>query len=40
MACAVAALRAQGEVAIARPESVAKSYPRFFEDLEALTVGL
>jgi 5-enolpyruvylshikimate-3-phosphate synthase len=26
-------------VAIGRPESVGKSYPRFFEDLEALTVG-
>jgi len=40
MACSVAALRARGEVAIGRPESVGKSYPRFFEDLEALTVGL
>ncbi len=40
MACAVAALRAEGEVAIGRPGSVGKSYPRFFEDLEALTVGL
>jgi len=39
MACSVAALRARGEVAIGRPESVGKSYPRFFEDLEALTVG-
>jgi 3-phosphoshikimate 1-carboxyvinyltransferase len=39
MACAVAALRARGEVVIGRPESVGKSYPRFFEDLEALAVG-
>jgi len=34
----VAALRAEGEVVIGRPESVAKSYPGFFQDLEALAV--
>lgn len=36
MACAVAGLRAEGEVAIERPHCVAKSYPHFFEDLAAL----
>jgi 3-phosphoshikimate 1-carboxyvinyltransferase len=36
MACAVAALRAKGEVAISGPACVSKSYPAFFSDLEAL----
>jgi 3-phosphoshikimate 1-carboxyvinyltransferase len=36
MACAVAALCAQGSVEIGGSECVAKSYPRFFEDLETL----
>jgi len=39
MACAVAALQSQGEVIVGTPESVGKSYPRFFEDLEALMKG-
>ena len=39
MACAVAALQAEGKVVVARPESVGKSYPGFFEDLEVLTEG-
>lgn len=34
MSLAVAALRSDGAVAIEGAESVAKSYPRFFEDLE------
>ncbi len=38
MACAVAALRADGEVVIEGSGCVAKSYPGFFEDLHALTV--
>lgn len=37
MAMAVAALRAEGPVTIAGAECVAKSYPTFFRDLEALT---
>jgi 3-phosphoshikimate 1-carboxyvinyltransferase len=36
MACAVAALGASGPVAIGNPGAVAKSYPRFFEDLDSL----
>jgi 3-phosphoshikimate 1-carboxyvinyltransferase len=36
MACAVAALRSQGEIAIEGSECVAKSYPGFFSDLERL----
>jgi 3-phosphoshikimate 1-carboxyvinyltransferase len=36
MACAVAALGGSGPVAIGNPGSVAKSYPRFFEDLDSL----
>jgi len=39
MACAVAALRAEGRVSVGRPESVRKSYPGFFQDLEALAIG-
>jgi 3-phosphoshikimate 1-carboxyvinyltransferase len=38
MACAVAALRARTEVAIKGSSCVAKSYPGFFADLEALRV--
>lgn len=38
MACAVAALRARTEVAIKGSDCVAKSYPEFFADLEALRV--
>ena len=34
MSLAVAALRADGEITIEGAESVAKSYPGFFEDLE------
>ena len=34
MSLAVAALRSDGAVTIEGAESVAKSYPRFFEDLE------
>ncbi|VVB98328.1 3-phosphoshikimate 1-carboxyvinyltransferase [uncultured archaeon] len=36
MACAVAALSADGEVRIKNPECVSKSYPGFFEALEGL----
>ena len=38
MSLAVAALRADGAVEIERAESVAKSYPSFFEDLEHVRV--
>ena len=38
MACAVAALRAEGDVAINGASCVAKSYPDFFSDLAALGV--
>ena len=38
MACAVAALRAEGDVGIAGETCVAKSYPTFFVDLETLGV--
>jgi 3-phosphoshikimate 1-carboxyvinyltransferase len=38
MALATVALCADGEVLIEQPESVEKSYPAFWEDLEALTV--
>lgn len=37
MACAVAALTGTGEVEIENSESVEKSYPCFFEDLESIT---
>lgn len=36
MACAVAALRAEGETVIQNSESVRKSYPKFFNDLRSL----
>ena len=36
MACAVAALRAEGSVGIDGEACVSKSYPGFFTDLEAL----
>jgi 3-phosphoshikimate 1-carboxyvinyltransferase len=36
MACAVAALRAEGETVIQNSECVRKSYPQFFNDLRAL----
>jgi 3-phosphoshikimate 1-carboxyvinyltransferase len=36
MACAVAALRANGETRIINAECVRKSYPRFFTDLHKL----
>ncbi len=36
MACAVAALRAKGEVAISGSACVSKSYPAFFSDLQAV----
>jgi 3-phosphoshikimate 1-carboxyvinyltransferase len=38
MACAVAALAAEGEVEIDGAEAVGKSYPEFFEDLERLKI--
>jgi 3-phosphoshikimate 1-carboxyvinyltransferase len=38
MACAVAGLRAQAEVIIEGPRCVAKSYPDFFDDLDAVRV--
>lgn len=38
MACAVAALRAEGPVTISGAGAVAKSYPDFWKDLEALCI--
>jgi len=38
MACAIAALRADGDVSIERPACVSKSYPLFFEDLNSVKV--
>lgn len=38
MACAVAALRAEGPVTIGGAEAVAKSYPDFWKDLETLYI--
>jgi len=38
MATAVAALRADGPVTIEGAESVAKSYPNFFEDLQKVKI--
>ena len=40
MACAVAALGAEGETTITDSECVSKSYPRFFEDLKTLGVDI
>ncbi len=40
MACAVAALRAQGETVITDAECVNKSYPNFFNDLKSLGGGI
>jgi 3-phosphoshikimate 1-carboxyvinyltransferase len=36
MACAVAALGAEGDTIIHNAECVKKSYPRFFNDLHSL----
>jgi 3-phosphoshikimate 1-carboxyvinyltransferase len=36
MACAVAALRAEGETVLQNAECVRKSYPHFFTDLRTL----
>jgi 3-phosphoshikimate 1-carboxyvinyltransferase len=38
MACAVAALRAEGKTVIANAECVRKSYPLFYHDLHLLGV--
>jgi 3-phosphoshikimate 1-carboxyvinyltransferase len=40
MALGVAALRANGKITIEHAESVRKSYPRFFEDLQSLGVEI
>jgi len=40
MACAVAALQANGDVAIQEAGAVKKSYPDFFRDIEALGAGM
>ncbi len=40
MACAVAALRAEGEVIIDEAMAVKKSYPDFYSDLKALGAAL
>jgi len=40
MACAIAALKAEGEVIIEGAECVAKSYPEFFANLASLSVGV
>jgi 3-phosphoshikimate 1-carboxyvinyltransferase len=37
MACAVAALGAEGDVIIEEAEAVNKSYPQFWEHLQAFT---
>ena len=39
MSMAVSALRSSGAITIEEAEAVAKSYPRFFEDLESLRVN-
>ena len=39
MSLAITALRVDEEVVIRGRESVAKSYPSFFEDLESLKIG-
>jgi len=40
MACAVAALQADGETIIEEAEAVNKSYPRFYEDLKMLNAAV
>ena len=40
MACAIAALKAEGEVIIEGAECVAKSYPEFFANLASLSSGV
>jgi len=40
MACAVAALRAEGETRIHDAECVKKSYPRYFIDLNSLGANI
>ena len=40
MACAVAALKADGETTIEEAEAINKSYPNFYEHLKSLGVGL
>ena len=40
MACAVAALKADGEVVIDDAEAVNKSYPQFWEHLQKLNAGV
>jgi 3-phosphoshikimate 1-carboxyvinyltransferase len=40
MACAVAALKANGQVIIDDAEAVNKSYPQFWEHLQKLNAGL
>ncbi len=40
MACAVAALQADGETVIEDAEAVNKSYPQFYEDLKLLNAAV
>jgi len=40
MACAVAALKANGQVTIDDAEAVNKSYPQFWEHLQKLNAGV
>jgi 3-phosphoshikimate 1-carboxyvinyltransferase len=40
MACAVAALRADGPVEIEEAEAINKSYPDFYDDIRALGAEL
>lgn len=40
MACAVAALRAEGETTIEEAEAINKSYPDFYDDLATLGAGI
>jgi 3-phosphoshikimate 1-carboxyvinyltransferase len=40
MACAVAALKAEGEVIIDEAQAIKKSYPDFYRDLKSLGASL
>lgn len=40
MACAVAALQADGETVIENAEAVNKSYPGFYQDLKMLNAAV
>jgi 3-phosphoshikimate 1-carboxyvinyltransferase len=40
MACAIAALKANGETTIHNAETINKSYPDFYDDLQKLNANL